>query len=199
MADMALAPAPIDSVRRSDRFDSLTIALHWSTLLLLAVAFVAAWTFGRATDSASAEGALLIHRSAGALLWGLTLFRLGWKNSFGRAAALPQAIGGIQRAAARATEYGLYLLLGLQPVTGLLQSMLRGKAFPLLGFDFPAILVRDRALTRLFHNIHEITAWALLGLIALHASAALFHHFVLRDGVLRAMLPRRWGHPRATR
>ncbi len=189
MADVALATTFTEPVGRPDRFDSLTIAAHWGTLLLLVVTFVAAWTFGRATDAATAEGALLLHRSTGVLLWGLTLIRLGWKHSFGRAAALPDSVSRLQRAAARANEYGLYLLLVLQPITGLLQSALRGKAFPLLGVTVPALLTRDRPLTKVFHNIHEISAWALLALIALHASAALFHHFALRDGVLRAMLP----------
>jgi cytochrome b561 len=180
-----------DSPRRSDRFDSLTIAMHWGTLLLLVVIFAAAWTFGSATDSATAAGALLVHRSTGVLLWGLTVIRLGWKSSLGRAAALPSTISRLQHLGARAAEYALYALLLLQPITGFLQSVLRGKPFPLLGFSFPEIVARDRALTKAFHNFHEITAWALLGLIALHASAALFHHFALRDGVLRAMLPGR--------
>jgi len=165
--------------------------MHWSTLLLLVVAFAAAWTFGRATDPAAAEASLLVHRSTGVLLWGLTVIRLGWKHSFGRVVPLPQTVTHLQRAAARANEYGLYILLVLQPITGLLQSVLRGKPFPLLGFTVPEILARDRGLTKVFHNIHEISAWVLLALIALHASAALFHHFVLRDGVLRSMLPRR--------
>ena len=93
MGDVVLATTEVDGVRRSDRFDSLTIAMHWSTLLLLLLIFAAAWTFGRATDAATAENALLVHRSAGLLLWGLTLFRLGWKHSFGRTAALPPTKG----------------------------------------------------------------------------------------------------------
>jgi cytochrome b561 len=191
MRDLVLTTTHIDPVRRSDRFDAVTIAMHWGTLLLLVVTFVAAWTLGRATDAATAEGCLLLHRSTGVLLWGLTLVRLGWKLSLGRAAALPPTIGGLQHAAARTTEYGLYALLVLQPITGFLQSAVLGKPFPLLGFTVPEILARDRALTKVFHNVHEVSAWALLALIALHASAALFHHFALRDGVLRAMLPRR--------
>jgi cytochrome b561 len=191
MSDQLPAITNAGPVRRPEQFDSVTMAMHWGTLLLLVVTFVAAWTFGGATDAATAERALLVHRSTGVLLWSLTLIRLGWKHSFGRAAALPHTVGRLQRAAARATEYGLYILLGLQPITGLLQSVLRGKPFPLLGFTFPAIVARDHALTKVFHNIHEISAWALLALIALHASAALIHHCALRDEVLRAMLPRR--------
>jgi cytochrome b561 len=38
---------------------------------------------------------------------------------------------------------------------------------------------------------HELVAYLLVALVALHALAALFHHFVRRDNVLNAMLPGR--------
>ena len=47
----------------------------------------------------------------------------------------------------------------------------------------------DKPLTALFHQIHALSAWVLLGLIGLHILAALFHRFVLKDEVLRSMLP----------
>jgi len=47
----------------------------------------------------------------------------------------------------------------------------------------------DRPLTMLFHQIHAVSAWVLLGLIGLHILAALFHRFVLKDEVLQSMLP----------
>ncbi len=191
MADMTLANTELGLDRRSDRFDPLTIAMHWTTLLLLVAMFATAWSLKAATNGAAADGLLLAHRSTGALLWLLVLARLVWKASFGRAAALPPTVGRLQHAVARANELGLYLLLVLQPVTGLGQSLFRGKSFVLLGVSLPVIVARNRALTTAFHHIHAVGAWILLGLIALHASAALFHHFVLRDGVLRAMLPRR--------
>jgi cytochrome b561 len=52
-------------------------------------------------------------------------------------------------------------------------------------------MARDKDLAHLFHDLHEMSATVLLALIALHTTAALFHGFVLRDGVLRAMLPGR--------
>jgi len=180
---------------RAARFDPLTIAIHWATLLLIVAMFTSGWMFGGVTDSASAERLLLLHRSTGVTVWLLTLLRLGWKFTRGRAPALPDTVGPLQRLAARANEYCLYGLLALQPVTGFLQSTLRGKPFPLLWFSFPATVPRDRAWTKIFHEVHALGAWALLGLIALHASAALFHHFALGDGVLRAMLPGRGQRP----
>jgi cytochrome b561 len=190
-SDAGLTAGAAASLRRPDRFDPLTIAVHWTTLVLLIVAYAAAWSVTQATSEPRADAALLIHRSTGALIWGLTVIRLVWKSTYAQAAVLPAETNPVQRVAARTVEWALYALLAAQPITGFAQSVLRGRPFPLLGFTLPAMLARDKGLTRLFHNIHEITAWALLALIGLHASAALFHHFVRRDGVLRSMAPGR--------
>ena len=173
----------------ADRFDALTMAMHWGSLLLLAAIFAAGWALSYVADAA-AEATLDVHRSAGFLLWLLTFARLGWKGTCGRSAALPHSVGLLQAAIARATQHALYLLLLLQPITGLLQTVLRGQAFPLLGVSVPMLMARNRGLTKIFHGAHEVGGWALLVLIGAHTGAALFHHFVLRDGVLRAMLPR---------
>lgn len=191
MGGATLRTAKLRPDRRAARFDPLTMVIHWATLLLIVAMFASAWMLGGATDSASADRLLLVHRSTGVTVWLLTLVRLAWKSTWGRGPALPDTVGRVQRLAARANEYGLYGLLILQPVTGFLQSALRGKPFPLFGYSFPAIVARDRAWTKIFHQVHEFGAWALLGLIALHACAALFHHFIQRDGVLQAMLPGR--------
>jgi cytochrome b561 len=96
----------------------------------------------------------------------------------------------LQRRIARANEAVLYLVLIAQPVTGILQTVARGKAFDLAGATVPRLMARDKALMHLFHDIHETTATVLLVLIGLHVGAALFHGIVLRDGVLSTMLPR---------
>ncbi len=52
-------------------------------------------------------------------------------------------------------------------------------------------MARDKPLTGLFHRIHELTALALLALIAVHVAAALYHRFVLKDRVLQSTWPGR--------
>jgi cytochrome b561 len=178
-------------VRAIARFDGVSIWFHWTTLLLIVAMFATAFARERASDGDSAAFLLMLHRSLGILLWLITLARLGWKALAGRSPALPPTISRVQRYAARMTEYGLFLLLMVQPVTGFLQSIAHGKKFALLGLSFPAVIARNRDLTSLFHAIHSTGALVLLGLIAIHAAAALLHHFVLRDDVLRAMLPGR--------
>jgi cytochrome b561 len=53
----------------------------------------------------------------------------------------------------------------------------------------PAFVPKDLALAAIFHEVHEIGAWCLIALASLHATAALVHHFILRDDVLEAMAP----------
>ena len=176
--------------REPERFDAVTILVHWLTLAMVIAQFATAWLHGQASGGGQAAQVLLIHRSDGVLLWVLTLARLAWRATHGRKVPLPRATPRIQRLMARANEYALYGLLVVQPLTGLAQSVLRGKAFPLLFGDVPALTARHRELVRLVEAIHEKGAVLLLALIALHAGAALIHHFILRDGVLRAMLPK---------
>lgn len=171
------------------RFDKVTIWLHWTTLLLIVVMFASAFARERASDGDSAAYLLTLHRSTGVTLWLLTLVRLIWRVTGGRSPPLPARTPTLQRWAARLTEYGLFLLLVIQPITGFVQSIARGKPFTLFGLSFPAVIARDRDLTHFFASLHTDGALLLLGLIAVHSMAALLHHFILRDDVLRAMLP----------
>jgi cytochrome b561 len=89
------------------------------------------------------------------------------------------------------THIALYaLLLGL-PLLGWALSDAQGKPVHLLGLTLPMIVGADEDLADELQAWHLDAAWALLGLVSLHVAAALWHHFVLRDGVLRRMLPRR--------
>jgi cytochrome b561 len=171
------------------RFDGLSILFHWLTVLLVAVLFAAAWLRGAVADAGSAGALLTLHRSLGVSVWGLTLARLAWRRSFAHLPPFPQTMTQPHRWGATASEYGLYGLLAVQPLTGLAQTLYLGRPFVLFGAAIPAILPRNKPWLHMFHQVHEWGAWALLGLIGLHATAALFHRLVLRDDVLQAMLP----------
>jgi superoxide oxidase len=171
------------------RYDALSIILHWTTVVLLAAILWTAYGHETAQDGATAARMLLLHRSLGILVWLLTIGRLGWKALFGNAPALPSTIGRSQRAVAWSVQALLYGLLLLLPITGLSQSLLRGRSFPLIFGDVPAVVARNKAAAQLFHELHEKGAIALFVLIGLHALAGLYHGLVRRDGVLGTMLP----------
>jgi cytochrome b561 len=75
---------------------------------------------------------------------------------------------------------------------GILHTNAQGRKidFYLLG-ELPVVIGRDKTLAKQAIAAHDIVSYLLLGVIALHAAAALFHHFGRRDNVLSAMLPGR--------
>jgi cytochrome b561 len=191
-----MTPQPAQVVALTPRrppFDAVIIVLHWTTLVAVLGLFTAALLIDRAPDPAWAAGLLTIHRSLGVTVWTLTLARLGWRMTAATLPPWPQSVGRTQRLAARINEYGLYGLLLVQPITGVLQTLYRGKAFDLLAWRVPALVARDKALVHLTAGLHTAGALVLAGLVGLHAAAALFHLIVARDGIFESMatVPRR--------
>jgi cytochrome b561 len=182
---------PRDRPRVSDgrrRFDIVTIGLHWVTVTLITGMFGSAWLL-LAIDHEHAAMLLTVHRSLGVVTWAVAIVRLGWRFSYAYLPPFPQNMSKLQQRLAKASEYGLYALLLFQPLTGLAQSLTRGRHFMLFAWRVPKVMVGDKPLTALFHQIHALSAWVLLGLIGLRIVAALFHRFVLKDEVLQSMMP----------
>jgi cytochrome b561 len=97
-----------------------------------------------------------------------------------------------ERWAAGATHVALYGVLFVQPLVGLVMSWASGFPTILFGsFALPSPIATDQALYDTLSRVHEISAWAILALVAVHAGAALRHHVVKRDTVLLRMLPGR--------
>jgi superoxide oxidase len=175
---------------KGKRFDQTSILLHWLMVLLITIQFSSAWLRGAAHHEASLAAAILtIHRTAGMLTWFVGLIRLIWRHNFAYLPPFPESMPKLQQAMAKANEYGLYLLLFLQPITGLFGTLFHGQPFELFIWNVPALFAPNPEIRVLFVEAHEFGAKALIALIGLHAAAALFHQFVLRDDVLQRMLP----------
>jgi superoxide oxidase len=174
----------------SGRFDHMSIALHWLTVILIIGQFTSAWlreAVGH--ESRHAVAILATHRAIGMLTWIVGSVRLVWRRNFAYLPPFPQSMPKLQQSIAKANEYGLYALVFLQPITGLCGVLFHGLPFELFIWQVPALLEPNPAIRGLFVVAHEFGAKALLALISLHAGAALFHRLVLRDGVLQRMLP----------
>jgi cytochrome b561 len=172
-------------------YDRVMRGIHWLTLGLIIGVFGTAWTAHSGLAGDWYQPMMQLHRSLGLSIEALTLARLTWRAR-SQLPALPVDLHPLQKLAARANEAMLYLLLLVQPLLGLLQTGARGQQVDLFFlFRLPPIIGSDRPLARQLHDLHALTAKALLVLIGLHAGAALFHHFIRRDDVLNAMLPSR--------
>jgi cytochrome b561 len=161
-------------------FDRTTRLMHWLTAGLMLLVFGLAFSIDLATSRSSHTIVLQLHRSVGLTVWVLTMGRLVWRHF----AKYPM------RVAAMASEYALYALLLAQPILGLLQTSAHGDHVDLYFIgQLPALIEKNRPLAQQLLTVHKSVGFSLLGLIALHVSAALFHHFWRRDDTLTAMLP----------
>lgn len=168
------------------QYDRATLALHWATAVLVGLL----WAIGQTIDFAP-SGALRVdyrslHMALGVMLVLVIAMRVVWRITHGR--SLPGVGGAWMERVARVTHWGLYLLIAAALVLGLVNVSVRGDSIFNL-FTVPALDPGNKPLRRLIGGWHALAANGILILAGLHAAAALFHHYVLRDGVLRRMLP----------
>ena len=131
----------------------------------------------------------MTHKSVGLTVLMLMLLRLAYRLR-NPPPALPQGIPRWQKTASHISHALLYLLLFAMPISGWLMNGASG--FPMKYFGLvrvPDLLARNQENLALFKAAHGYIAWTLMGLIAVHVLAALKHHFIDRDTVLRRMLP----------
>jgi cytochrome b561 len=180
----------IDPVRAvAARYDAATIALHWTTAVLVATL----WIIGQTIDFWPRGPLRVDYRSVhillGALLACVILARLGWRAS--RGARVPAEGPRLAVLAAKAVHWALYALVGTTIALGLLTAFAQGDSlFGLL--SLPSFAADNRALARTLFGWHSLAANGVLILAGLHAAAALMHHHLMRDNTLRRMLPRRF-------
>ena len=171
------------------RYGAVAQLFHWTIVVLIVVQFILA---NRADDlplGAAKIAVLAQHKSFGITILALMLLRLLWRW-INPVPAEPADVPGWQRIAARISHVALYALLLVTPIVGWLMSSARN--FPVSWFGLvtlPDFIAPNRPTYDFLHEAHELLAATLFWLALLHIAAALKHHFVDRDNVLRRMLP----------
>ena len=132
------------------------------------------------------------HKWLGVTLLTLSLLRLLWRVTH-RPPAHPLSMTGTQRLLAHGGHGALYLLMVIIPLSGWLMSSAKGVPTVWFGvLPLPDLLARDKELGKQLTELHFALNISLLVLIAVHTAAALLHQFVLKDDILRRMLPVRF-------
>lgn len=177
------------------RYSTLAIALHW----LLAVGIVGLFALGVYMHELPFSPWRLKlynwHKWAGMAVLLLSAARLFWRLTH-RPPALPaemvDAMPTWQVQAYHATHHLMYLLFFAVPLLGWAYSSAAGFPIVWLGLlPLPDLLSVDKALAELIKPWHQWSAFALIGLVALHVAAALKHHWIDRDGLMQRILPAR--------
>ena len=92
---------------------------------------------------------------------------------------------------ARLVHLALYLLMIGMPIAGWLILSAEGNPIRFLGLELPALVSPDKGFAEWIEDIHKTAGTVGYYLIGLHALAALFHHYMVRDNTLTRMLFRR--------
>ena len=167
----------------------MAITLHWATALLVLTQFLLSQTwdlFGRPTHRVM----IVAHMSFGIALAVVIVARLAWRFLPGH--QMPTIVSGWIGRASKGLHYLLYALLAAEAVLGFLLRWAGGEAMSFFGLLIPAPFAPlSRATHHQIGELHENVGWAIVILAAVHAGAALYHHYALKDRVLLRMLPAR--------
>lgn len=127
------------------------------------------------------------HKEFGLLVLFLAIFRLIWRlSNVNPELALPW----LEKIAARSMHWAFYVFMFAMPITGWLITSAAGLPASFFGlFTLPNIIAPDEDKLILFEWIHEWLGYALIAAICLHFTAALKHHFINKDDILRRMFP----------
>ena len=164
-------------------------AFHWLTVALLAVIIPIGLVMGRLPRGRLQDTLFITHESLGLTVLGLTLLRLLWRLTH-RPPPPDADLAPIEHRASRSVHGALYLVLLAMPLTGYLFVGFSNIALHYFGIvPVPEPMAKDKPVADLALLVHTSLQWAIYALAAVHAAAALHHHFIRRNGVLRRMLP----------
>ncbi|MEY4584499.1 MAG: hypothetical protein RJB10_996 [Pseudomonadota bacterium] len=175
------------------RYSTVAIVLHW----LLGISIFAMFAIGIYMSDLPFSPLRLklynYHKWAGITFLILSVLRLVWRL-LNKPPALPkaieQAMPNWQTKVYHATHYALYALFFAVPLIGWAYSSAAGFPIVLFGvLPLPDFLAVDKEFAKQIKDLHEISAFALVGLALLHIGAALKHHFIDKDGLVSRMLP----------
>ena len=173
----------------SERYTPAAIALHWIVaLLILANLALGLYTVDLPLSPAKLRN-FSYHKWIGVTVFMLAAARLLWRLGH-RPPALPAAMPPWERLTAAFTHALLYFLFFAAPLTGWLFSSAAGFQTVYLGVvPIPDLLSKNKEVADVIKAMHRWINYTMAAVIVVHAAAALKHHFIDRDDVLRRILP----------
>ncbi|HEX4153957.1 MAG TPA: cytochrome b/b6 domain-containing protein [Steroidobacteraceae bacterium] len=173
----------------NSRYGPGAVAFHWFMAPLLVVVGV----LGLLHDSWPKQTQAFwinMHALCGLLLWFTLMWRFSWRARHAPP-ALPADIGVVSRRLSAPVHLGLYALMFITPILGIITFIWHGRILDAGLFHIDFGIRKNPAIFEPTEDIHGYLAYALFVLAGLHIVAALWHQFVLRDGVMGRMWPRR--------
>jgi cytochrome b561 len=169
------------------RYSPVAIGVHWGSAVVLALVAALGWYMMSIEDDPGAGWYFAQHKSWGLVFALLVLVRLVWRL-FNRPEPLPLVTPKWQEWLASGTQFLLYALMVLMPLTGYLGASYSQRGVQLFGTSLPVWAVANHDTAEWFFDIHGAMIWVLLALVAVHVAGALKHLMLDKDGTF----PRMW-------
>jgi cytochrome b561 len=170
-----------------DSFGIISIAIHWLMALLIIGLLVEGLYMTRISISVQKLKLYGLHKEFGVLVLMLVIVRLIWRIANTNPSL--DSLIYLERLAARSMHIAFYILMFLLPITGWIISSAAGLPVSFFGlFLLPDLVHPDAYVQQLFTEIHQWLAYALILAISGHVAAALKHHFIDKDTILKRML-----------
>jgi len=189
---LVMRAAPARACRKTvsaPRHHPVTRFLHWTTFALLIVAAGTVCAREFIEYQPARQWLLSIHEWTGLAMLALILLRLAWRV-YASVARLHKTLSPRTRIVAALGHYAMYATTLALPVLGWLTANAYGQTLRLFGLiPLPTLIARDRELGYGLQDWHVNVASVLLALVLGHVAAALWHHYIRRDNVLRSMQP----------
>ncbi|MBA1220598.1 cytochrome b [Pseudomonas fulva] len=172
-------------------YTSAAKGLHWISGIIWIVAWVIGFVAVHWRDELNpAHFLTFLHKAIASTLILLVILRLAWRVTH-PAPGMPETMS---RSMQRAASVGHWLLYGLAlialPVSGWYWSSVADKPIMVAGlFPLPPLVGADEGMYPTAKAIHTYVGWFCGVLVLGHIAAALKHHFIDRDAVLKGMLP----------
>jgi cytochrome b561 len=171
------------------RWGAIAQCFHWLIVALIIAQLILAASADAMLPGPAKLAILSCHSSAGIAILMLAVVRLLWRL-VNPTPALPSTLKPYERWLARFTHATLYSLLFLLPFSGWIMSSANGVAVNWFGhYPLPKLVPMNHVLNEAMQETHEASALGLIVIASLHLVAALKHHFMLKNTVLRRMLP----------
>lgn len=170
-------------------YSNRMVLIHWLTLALLVAAWFLGDSLADATDDSNATiSGYLVHGLAGGAVFLLTVARLFFRSKDG----VPAPIGDSPMdKLAKGVHHLLYTVLFVLPVSGMITIVTSDAGKALLSGD-ASLLPKDGGYDEVFaHEAHEFMVNVLIVVVVVHVLGALKHQFIMKDGLMERMLPRR--------
>ena len=171
--------------------NTASVVLHWVSVwaMVLALHFGLQVVYG----TGQYKAAFLAHSYAGLTVLGTVVVRLFLRVLFPWPKEEPEG-SRFAGFAAQAAHWALYATMLLTPLTGWIVASSKGCCVKVPGLPSIDLLALGTTSglplnAKAAYDVHVFVVWSLFALIGLHVAAALFHHFVRRDGILIRMLP----------